>query len=72
MVAGFDGQPQAAVVEPALTTAYIPSAEIGRCAAELLYRRIEDGRRPFRSVYVNTVPIFRASTDRTGIKREAD
>ena len=72
MVAGFDGQPQAAVVEPALTTAYIPSAEIGRCAAELIYRRIEDGKRPFRRVYVNTVPIFRASTDRTGIKREAD
>lgn len=70
MVAGFDGQPQAAVVEPALTTAYIPSAEIGRCAADLLYSRIQNGERPFRSVYVNTTPIFRASTDRTAREKE--
>ena len=68
MVAGFDGQPQSAVVEPALTTAFIPSSEIGRCAAELLYSRIQDGKRPFKSVYVSTVPIFQASTDRTRIK----
>ena len=72
MVTGFDGQPQAAVVEPALTTAYIPSAEIGRCAADMLYHRIRDGGGSFRSIYISTVPIFRASTDRTGFKREAD
>ena len=72
MVAGFDGQPQAAVVEPALTTAFIPSSEIGRCAADLLYSRIQDSRRPFRSVYINTTPIFRASTDRTAIIGASD
>ena len=70
MVAGFDGQPQAAVVEPALTTARIPSAEIGRCAVDLLYSRIMEGERPFRSVYVHTAPVFRASTDRSAASGE--
>ena len=64
MVAGFDGTPQSAVVEPALTTAQIPSADIGRLAAEILLDRLENPDRPYRTTYVNTVPLLRASTSR--------
>ncbi len=64
MVAGFDGTPQSAVVEPSLTTVQIPGAEIGRLAADILLERIENPGRPFRSTYVRTVPIWRASTMR--------
>lgn len=66
MVAGFDGQPQSAVVEPALTTVRIPSAEIGRLAASMLYLRISDPRVPYLYMYAKTEPIYRASTDRKG------
>ncbi len=62
MVAGFDGSPESAVVTPGLTTALIPSAEIGRMAAEMLLDRISNKNRPFRRVYVSTTPIWRAST----------
>ncbi len=64
MVAGFDGTPQSAVVEPALTTAQIPGADIGRLAAEILLDRLENPDRPYRTTYVNSTPILRASTTR--------
>lgn len=64
MVSGFDGTPQSAVVEPALTTAQIPGTEIGKLAAEILLDRIETPDRPYRTTYVNTVPQLRASTQR--------
>ena len=62
MVTGFDGSPESAVVEPALTTAYIPSTDIGRMTADVLLDRIENPDRPFRRTYVKTTPIFRGST----------
>lgn len=62
MVAGFDGTPQSAVVEPSLTTVLIPNADIGRMAADMLLERIENPELPFRSTYVKTTPIWRAST----------
>lgn len=62
MVAGFDGSPESAVVEPSLTTAEIPSAEIGRLAAETLLGRIQNPDRAFRITYVKTAPVFRNST----------
>ncbi len=64
MVSGFDGTPQSAVVEPALTTAQIPGAEIGKLAADILLDRIENPDRPYRATYVNTTPLLRASTTR--------
>ena len=64
MVTGFDGTPQSAVVEPSLTTAQIPGAEIGKLAAEILLDRIENPDRPYRTTYVNTVPLLRTSTAR--------
>ncbi|HIR50947.1 MAG TPA: LacI family DNA-binding transcriptional regulator [Candidatus Avoscillospira avicola] len=68
MVAGFDGTPQSAIVEPSLTTAQIPSAEIGRLAAETLLNRIENPERPFQRTYVHTTPQFRSSTAREAIR----
>ena len=64
MVAGFDGQPQSAVVEPALTTVQIPGAEIGRMAADIMMNRIQNPNHPHVTTYVRTTPVFRASTDR--------
>lgn len=62
MLAGFDGIPQSAVVEPSLTTVEIPNIEIGRMAAEVLLERIENPGRPFRSIYIKTTPVIRNST----------
>ena len=62
MVTGFDGTPQSAVVEPSLTTVQIPNADIGRMAADMLLDRIESPDRPFRSVFVNTTPVWRKSS----------
>ncbi len=64
MVSGFDGTPQSAVVEPALTTAQIPATEIGKLAADILLDRIENPDRPYCTIYVNTKPLLRASTTR--------
>ena len=64
MVAGFDGTPQSSIVEPALTTAWIPSNDIGRMAADMLLARIENPDRPFQSTYVKTTPLWRDSTAR--------
>ena len=64
MVTGFDGTPQSSIVEPMLTTAWIPSNDIGRLAADMLLARIENPDRPFQSTYVKTTPLWRESTAR--------
>ena len=64
IVTGFDGLPQSSVLDPSLTTAQIPSAEIGRIAAEHLLKRIENPERPFCCTYVKTTPVWRNSTAR--------
>lgn len=64
MIAGFDGTPQSAVVEPSLTTVQIPSADIGRLAADMLLERIENPDRPYRCTYIKSTPIWRNSTAR--------
>lgn len=58
MVTGFDGSLEATVVDPVLTTAQIPSAEIGRLAASLLLERIQSPDSPLRWTYVKTTPIW--------------
>ena len=62
MVAGFDGSPEAGMVTPGLTTARIPSAEIGRTAAQMLLDRITRPTGPVRKVYLATTPLLRQST----------
>lgn len=61
MVTGFDGSPEAEVVDPPLTTAQIPSAEIGRISADLLLERIAAPNRPYRCTFIKTTPIWRKS-----------
>ena len=62
MLAGFDGSPEAAIVEPSLTTASIPSADIGKLAASLLTERINNPTFPFHWTYVKTSPVWGDST----------
>ena len=61
MVTGFDGSMEATVVDPPLTTARIPSTEIGSLAATLLSERIHSPDQPFRWTYVKTIPIWGGS-----------
>ena len=62
MVAGFGNSPEARVIEPRLTTAQIPSGEIGRFAATVLAKRIQQSDFPFHWTYVKTTPIWGDST----------
>lgn len=64
MVAGFDGTTEAEVVYPPLTTALIPSSDIGRMSADILLERVENPELPFRCTFVKTTPIWRESTSR--------
>lgn len=61
MVTGFDGTPEAEVVNPTLTTAQIPSADIGRMSADLLLERIAFPKLPYRCTFIKTSPIWRES-----------
>jgi len=61
MITGFDGSPEAAIVEPSLTTARIPSTDIGRLAAFLLTERIRLPDFPCHWTYLKTTPIWRDS-----------
>jgi LacI family transcriptional regulator/LacI family repressor for deo operon, udp, cdd, tsx, nupC, and nupG len=45
-IVGFDDLPLAAVFNPPLTVVHQPAYEVGRSAAELLFKRIEDPKRP--------------------------
>lgn len=63
MVTGFDGTSQSTVVDPPLTTARIPIAEIGQTAADILLNRLDNPSRPFTTVYMKTTPVYRQSTD---------
>lgn len=61
MISGFDGTPEAEVIDPPLTTASIPSAEIGRISANLLLERIATPSLPYRYTCIQTTPIWRHS-----------
>lgn len=61
MITGFDGSPEASVITPALTTAEIPSATIGRMSADMLLERIKTPDLPYRCSFVKTTPIWRES-----------
>ena len=62
MVTGFGGSLEAELIEPSLTTAYIPSKDIGRLAATLLTRRIQLPDTPFTWTAVKTTPVRGDST----------
>ena len=62
MVTGFDGSLESKLVSPSLSTARIPSKEIGQLAAALLTERIHSPENPYCRTYVQTVPIWGEST----------
>lgn len=64
MIVGFDNSPESRIVDPKITTADIPSADIGIKAADMLISRIAYPERSYTSCYVKTTPIFRGSTQR--------
>ena len=43
---GFDDVPLASVFDPPLTVVRQPAYEVGRSAAELLFKRLDDPQRP--------------------------
>ncbi|NNK93471.1 MAG: LacI family DNA-binding transcriptional regulator [Desulfobacterales bacterium] len=59
--ASFDDTTWAKLVEPALTVIEQPTYEIGRTAAELLIKRIQDSTRSIREVVLKTNLIVRQS-----------
>lgn len=61
MVTGFDGSPEAEVVYPPLTTAQIPSADIGRLSADMLLKRIASPTIPYQCTFIKTTPVWRES-----------
>ena len=61
MLTGFDGTTQASLSDPPLTTAYIPSVDIGYFAAGMLLERIDKPDLPYRRTYIQTTPIFNKS-----------
>lgn len=63
-VVGFDGIPFAAIANPRLTTVAVPSADMGRIAAESLIRAIHGGYAP-EGALLNVELVVRESTRAT-------
>ena len=59
--ASFDDTTWAKLIEPSLTVIEQPTYEIGRTAAELLIKRIQDPTRSNREVVLKTKLIVRQS-----------
>lgn len=57
---GFDDAPEAKLISPQLTTIHIHSQIMGQEAVSLLYSRILNPDKNFRTVYTETDLIFRA------------
>lgn len=64
MVAGFGDSPEASVIETGLTSAEIPSFDMGVLAAKMVLKRGNCKEYPYGLVYVQTRPVFRGSTKR--------
>ncbi len=67
-IVGFDDISEAALWRPALTTVAVARKTVGRVAAELLLRRIEDFDAPFQAICLPTELIVRESTGRPAAK----
>lgn len=72
MIAGFDGSPESAFVDPPLTTVQIPSSDMGTIAAGILLERMENPTLPYRRTYLQTKPIWRKTTRRISITHKIE
>lgn len=61
-IIGFDELPLCSAFTPPLTTVRQPAYEVGRDAAELLFRRLDDPKRPFTSLELAPELVVRSST----------
>lgn len=61
MVCGFDGIPSMNTLMNSLTTIHIPCRELGTCAAQLLFHKIQYPDTLSTSIYLNTEVYFRDS-----------
>jgi DNA-binding LacI/PurR family transcriptional regulator len=62
-IASFSGTKLSTIVYPPLTTVEQPLNEMGRAAAELIVEKISDDYRPERTITLDAVLKFRASTE---------
>ena len=60
-VVGFDDLPWAKSLQPPLTAVALPTFDMGRTAAELLFERLSDAARPIRRVTLATQLVIRGS-----------
>ncbi len=60
---GFDDSPEAKVLSPSLTTVHIHSQIMGITATRMLMSRIKEPSLNYRTVYTETSPVFRHSTN---------
>jgi len=60
-IVGFDELPLSSVFNPPLTVVRQPAYEVGKYAAELLLKRIEDAKRPATSLKLMPELIIRKS-----------
>ena len=61
-VCGFDDSPQALIVSPPLTSIHINAHDMGKVAMTLMLSRIEDPKLAYRTAYVQSYLVYRAST----------
>lgn len=62
LLAGFDDSQESRLMHPKLTTVHIHSQSMGVTAVEMLLSRMKEPELAYRTVYVESEVIFRAST----------
>ncbi len=67
IVCGFDDSPESRIVSPSLTTIQIQAQAMGKEAISILFSRINEPKKPFRTEYVESSLIYRESSgDKNG------
>lgn len=62
-VIGCDDIDAASLLQPSLTSIRFPKYDLGKTAAELLFRRMSDGKGTIQQLSLQTKPVFRESTN---------
>ena len=61
-ICGFDDAPEAHIIKPALTTIRINSKDMGHNALSLMLSRIAEPERSYRTVYTQSLLVYRDSS----------
>lgn len=62
MLTGFDNSVESTIVDPSLTTSFVPAKEMGILAADVMLRRINMPDMPYYFTRIQTSPLIRKST----------